>query len=118
MEWHALQSCEVLGCSRGLPVAVVPLWQLAQVPITSLWLTVRAGAQAVVRWQSSHKLLVAMWVAFLPGALVPLWHDAQLALMPLWLNVAGVHAVVPWQLPQSAVVAMWVAGLPLALLPL
>ena len=40
--------------------------------MTSLWLTVRTGDQAVLVWQSSQTLLVEMCVAFLPVALVPL----------------------------------------------
>ena len=81
-------------------------------------MTVRTGDQAVVEWQSSQALFVAIWVAFLPVALVPLWHDAQLPVTPLWLNVAGVQAVVLWQSLHSPLVAMCVAGLPLALVPL
>lgn len=42
------------------PVAVVPLWQFAQVPgTTPVWLNV-AGIQAVVRWQASHDAVVGM----------------------------------------------------------
>jgi hypothetical protein len=55
-----------------LPFAVVPLWQVAQVPgATPVWLNV-AGIQAVVRWQTSHDAVVAMCVAGLPFAVVPL----------------------------------------------
>jgi hypothetical protein len=38
----------------GLPVAVVPLWQVEHVPgAMPVWLKV-AGVQALVRWQVSH----------------------------------------------------------------
>ena len=38
----------------GLPLAIVPLWQLAQPPgVTPEWLKV-AGVHAVVRWQASQ----------------------------------------------------------------
>jgi hypothetical protein len=40
-----------------LPVAVVPLWQLAQLPVTPLW-SKTAPLQLVVLWQSSQLLLV------------------------------------------------------------
>ena len=60
-----------------LPRAVVPLWQVAQVPgVTPVWLKV-AGVQAVVRWQVSHDAVVGTCVAVLPRAVVPLWQVAQ-----------------------------------------
>ena len=60
-----------------LPVAVVPLWHVAQVPgATPVWLKV-AGVQPLVRWQVSHDAVVGTWLAFLPVAVVPLWHVAQ-----------------------------------------
>ncbi len=42
----------------GLPSAVVPLWQVAQLPAAMpLWLKV-AGVHAVVLWQASQDWLV------------------------------------------------------------
>jgi len=42
-----------------LPVAVVPLWQVAHVPAaTFAWLKA-AGRNAVVRWHASHDIEVA-----------------------------------------------------------
>jgi hypothetical protein len=41
-----------------LPVALLPLWQLAQFPVMPAWLNV-AGVQPVVLWQSSQTLFVA-----------------------------------------------------------
>lgn len=72
VRWQSLQSAVVWRCVAGLPEAAVPLWQLAQVPMTSAWLTVLAGDQAVVVWQSAQLVLVAMCVADLPVAVVPL----------------------------------------------
>jgi hypothetical protein len=47
-------------CVVGLPVAVVPLWQVAQVPgATPVWLKV-AGVQAVVLWHVSQEAVVGM----------------------------------------------------------
>ena len=79
----------------GLPVALVPLWQVAQLPaVTPAWLNV-AGSQAVVRWQASHDCVVAMWFDGLPWAVVPLWQVAQLPAATLrWSNFAGDHAEV------------------------
>ena len=57
----------------------MPLWQLAQAPVTLAWLNV-AGVQAVVRWQSEHCAVVGMWLADLPVAAVPLWQDEQVPL--------------------------------------
>ena len=65
------------GCgSPVLPSAIVPLWQLAQVPVTWVWST-RAGSQAVVVWQLRQFALDAMWSLGLPSAIVPLWQLAQ-----------------------------------------
>ena len=56
----------------GLPVAVVPLWQVEQVPgATPVWLNV-AGDHALVLWQVSQALEVGMCVAGLPLAILPL----------------------------------------------
>jgi hypothetical protein len=55
-----------------LPVALVPLWQLKQLPTTPSWLKPVAGVHAEVPWQLLHSALVAMWVGGLPVAPVPL----------------------------------------------
>ena len=59
-----------------LPDAVVPLWQLAQVPVTLAWLKL-AGVQPPVWWQSLHSPLVGTCDAGLPVAVVPLWQLVQ-----------------------------------------
>ena len=59
-----------------LPVAVVPLWQLEQPPLTLVWLKL-AGVQALVEWQSLHCAVVRICVAVLPVAEVPLWQLLQ-----------------------------------------
>ena len=44
----------------GLPVALLPLWQLAQLPaVTELWLKMD-GNHAVLRWQASQEAVVGM----------------------------------------------------------
>ena len=49
VRWHASQDCVVGRWFAGLPVEIVPLWQVAHVPeATPLWLKV-AGVQADVR---------------------------------------------------------------------
>ena len=46
--WQLSQAAVVGMCVPGFPVAVLPLWQVEQVPgATPLWLKV-AGSQAVV----------------------------------------------------------------------
>ena len=79
----------------GLPVAVVPLWQVEQVPgATPVWLKV-AGVQALVLWQVSHDAVVGIWVEGLPVAVVPLWQVEHVpGTTPVWLKVAGVQALV------------------------
>jgi hypothetical protein len=56
--WQLSQDWVVGMCVVGLPVAVVPLWQVAQVPgAMPVWLKV-AGVQALVRWQLSQAAVV------------------------------------------------------------
>ena len=60
-----------------LPLAMLPLWQVAQLPAaTPLWLKV-AGVQPLLRWQTSQDWLVLMWLAGLPAAPLPLWQVEQ-----------------------------------------
>ncbi|MFH1819751.1 MAG: hypothetical protein ABIK08_08865 [Pseudomonadota bacterium] len=86
----------------GLPVAVVPLWQVEQVPgATPVWLNI-AGVQVLVLWQVSHDAVVGMWAEGLPAAVVPLWQVEQVpGAMPVWLKVAGVQALVLWQVSHD-----------------
>ncbi|MBM4337684.1 MAG: hypothetical protein FJ108_17495 [Deltaproteobacteria bacterium] len=77
----------------GFPVAVAPLWQVAQAPVTEAWSN-RAGVQAVVVWQSSQVLALWMWFAGLPVAVVPLWQVAQVPVTEAWSKEAGIQAVV------------------------
>lgn len=65
-----------------LPGALVPLWQLTQVP-SALTCENVAGDHAVGRWQSSHIFVVVKWVADLPVALVPLWQLKHDPVIPL-----------------------------------
>ncbi len=75
--WQVSQDALVEMWLDFLPLAVVPLWQVEQVPgATLLWLMV-AGIQAVVRWQLSQDAVVMTWFDFLPLAVEPLWHVAQ-----------------------------------------
>ena len=72
VRWQVSHSDVVAMCVGVLPSALVPLWQLEQVPLASVWLKVRTGDQAVVVWQFSQAVLVERCVADLPVALVPL----------------------------------------------
>ena len=86
--WQASQLRVVTKCDAIFPEAVVPLWQVAQVPGTTLvWLNV-AGFQAVVLWQLSQASTVGRCVAGLPVALVPLWQVPQ---VPAATRGAGVQ---------------------------
>ena len=76
MRWHESQDAVVGRCVADLPLADVPLWQLAQVPAAPLlWLKV-AGTQPEMRWQVSHDAVVGTWV--LPCASAP--EDAKVVL--------------------------------------
>ncbi len=119
MRWQLSQLCVVGTCDAGLPPAVVPLWQVAQVPAATLaWLNA-AGVHADVRWQVSQLCVVGTWVAGFAVALLPLWQVAQVpAATPAWLNVAGVQPVVRWQTSHICEVTRWPDGLPFAVEPL
>ena len=124
--WHESHAAEVVMCPVvGLPVALVPLWQVAQVPAAiPAWLNV-AGFHAVVRWHESHCAVVVMCVAVFTSMLanVPPWQLMQLpAAIPAWPNVAGTgsHVLVDlWHESHAAVVGTCaVVGLPVADVPL
>src|SRR5512140_2155971 len=104
--WHALHSDVVAICVAVLPVAMTPLWQLEQVPMTWAWSTFDAGFHALTTWQASQTFDVKMCVAFLPLAFTPLWQFAQPDVMPLWVKFAGCQAMVEWQALHSCVVGM------------
>jgi hypothetical protein len=90
--WQFPHSDVVAMWVAGLPAAVVPLWQLEQLPRTCAWSTRIAGFHALVEWQASHITVVNMCVAFLPAAFTPSWQLEQFVVMPAWLKVAGFHA--------------------------
>ena len=83
----------------GLPVAVVPLWQVEQLPVMLAW-SKRAGVHAVVEWQSAQVFALWMWFAGFPVAVVPLWQVKHAAVTPEWSKRAGVQATVVWQSSQ------------------
>ena len=121
VRWQVSQEAVVGTWFAGLAArALVPLWQLAQVPgATPVWLKV-AGIHAVVRWQVSQDAVVGDVVRGLAagaGAVVAARRRCP-ASTPVWLNVAGVHAVVRWQVSHDAVVGTWFAVLPRAVVPL
>ena len=89
LRWHASQDivAPLSSCTKGtwllgLPVAMMPLWQVAQLPgvtVTELCSVVLAKL-TVDLWQLSqdgHEV-VGIWLLVLPIAVVPLWHVAQL----------------------------------------
>ncbi len=70
--WQESHEAEVGRCLLDLPVAVEPLWQVAQVPgAIPVWLNV-AGNQADVLWQLSHDAEVGRCLLDLPVAVEPL----------------------------------------------
>ena len=81
--WHVSHDWVVGIWFVPLPVAIVPLWQEAQVPLTCVWSTLVAGFHAATAWHDSQRLLLVMCVAFLPVACVPLWQLAQFVVMPV-----------------------------------
>lgn len=75
-------------CVAGFPVAVLPLWQLAQFAMIPVWF-IRAPANVtVLLWQVSQGTLVTMWLGGFPIEATPLWQAAQPPVTPAWLNLA------------------------------
>jgi len=120
VRWQAAQEAIVAMCFADFPVAITPLWQVAQaVGSAFLWLNF-AGVQAAVVWQESQEAVVRIWLADLPAALLPLWQVAQVpGGMPECEKIAGDQALVWWQVSQGSAVGMCVEGLavPPILLP-
>jgi len=72
VRWQVSHDAVVGMWDAGLPVAVLPLWQVMHVPgVMPAWLKV-AGRHALVLWQESHDAVVGMWDAGLPVAVEPL----------------------------------------------
>ncbi len=71
---------EVVTWLAFLPVASVPLWQLAQLVAAEkvLWLTLVPTQVVVDLWQVSQAAVVVTWPLDLVTAMVPLWQLAQL----------------------------------------
>jgi hypothetical protein len=70
-----------------LPVAVVPLWQLAHgVDANRLWFMRAPANVTVLRWQVSQGAIVGICFAGLPSAFTPLWQAAQPVVIPVCLN--------------------------------
>ena len=74
--WQDSQLALDVMCVACLPVALVPLWQLAQPLTMPVWVN-DDGFHADVAWQEPHSAAVGMCAACLPVAFVPSWHDAQ-----------------------------------------
>ena len=72
VRWQASQACVVCTWLVGLPVALLPLWQVAHEPgAIPVWVKF-AGFHAEVRWQASQDCVVATCLVDLPVALLPL----------------------------------------------
>jgi hypothetical protein len=72
VRWQASQERELAKWLEGLPFAVDPLWQVAQVFGATLVCVNVDGSQAVVRWHVSQDAEVIRCLPGLPGALTPL----------------------------------------------
>ena len=58
--WQLLHSSVTVGICGGVvsPVAVVPLWQVAQPAVMPAWLKVAPAQLAVLEWQVEHSAVV------------------------------------------------------------
>ena len=77
--WQVSHAAAVTICAADLPVASLPLWQVAQpVAMDVLLCTSAPRNDDVLLWQVSQASAVGTCVAaFLPKAVVPLWQEAQ-----------------------------------------
>jgi hypothetical protein len=69
--WQSSQVFALMTWLACLPVAVVPLWQVAQAAVTLAW-SKRAGVHAGGVWQSSQVFALMMWLELFPVAVEPL----------------------------------------------
>ncbi len=86
--WQVSHAAVVETCVPDLPVAIVPLWQVAQLPVATVTEVCNLAPTKLVvdLWQLSqagHEV-VGKWVLVLPSAVVPLW---QFAHFPASLDV-------------------------------
>ena len=56
--WQVSQAAVVNTCNACLPVADVPSWHEAQVPLTCVWSMRVSGAQPAIEWHDSQLLVV------------------------------------------------------------
>ncbi|OIN93538.1 MAG: hypothetical protein AUJ20_03750 [Comamonadaceae bacterium CG1_02_60_18] len=94
--WQLAQLSVVLMCVAFLPVALLPLWQLAQLValVKVLWSALAPLQVEVDLWQLSQPAVVWIWLLFLPVAVLPLWQLEQLLVTEtLAWNLAGVQLV-------------------------
>ena len=83
LRWQLSQAALVTMWVAGLPRAVVPLWQEAQLPVTPVWSQRTETNEKVLRWQLSQGAAVSICVAGLARACEPLWQAAQAPM--IWL---------------------------------
>jgi hypothetical protein len=69
--WQSSQTLLVEICVAFLPVALVPLWHEAQLPLIPEWLK-RAPVHVLVVWQDTQSSVVGICRALLPVACDPL----------------------------------------------
>jgi hypothetical protein len=94
--WQLVQLSAVVTWLATLPVAEVPLWQLAQLvdDVNMLWLTLVPVQVLVDLWQLSQAAAVLTWPPDLPVAVAPLWQLVQLLVaVTLAWNCAGFQPV-------------------------
>jgi hypothetical protein len=76
--WQLSQDANVGKWLPVLPLAVVPLWQVAHEPgAIPVWLNVAPANELKFLWQLSHEAVVWTWFAVFPVALLPLWQVAH-----------------------------------------
>ncbi len=83
-----------------MPGAVLPLWQLKQLPVMPAW-SKRAFANVTVVWHVSQAFELGRWFGGLPGAALPLWQLTQLPVMPAWSKRAFANVAVVWHVSQA-----------------
>ena len=69
--WQVSQVAVVAMWLVDFPLAVVPLWQVAQPVAMPVWFMVAAVNEVVFLWQESHDAVVGICDAGLPLAVLP-----------------------------------------------
>lgn len=93
VSWHRSQEVLVGRWPAGFPVAVLPLWQVAQ-PVETLGWRKSTFDQLAALWHVAQSACTGMCEADLPCAIAPLWQVMHGSVTPRCSNLAACQLAV------------------------